>query len=181
MNKYLLVASISCLINLTAMGKVTTSITPDIDPNKIATTIQAKAPEIKSELLKNLQNTPSHTLQVIAHEPAQSALTIFPIETPLMTPDKIEPKKIDLPTLPQPLFLIGSDELSKQWLISHMEQLKKIRAVGFLVQAKNQADFESIKTLAAGLVIIPLCGNILSQQWSIYHYPVLISQHTVEQ
>lgn len=152
-----------------------------IESKQAAIVMQTKAPEIQHQVLQQLQNTPNNTVKDATKEPSQAMFNIFPIETPLMSPGKVEARQIDLSQLPQPLFIVGSDELSKGWLRQHIAQLKQIKAIGFLVQAQNENDFETIKSIADGLAIIPLSGNQLAAQWHINNYPVLISRKTIEQ
>jgi len=51
----------------------------------------------------------------------------------------------------RPFFLIGSDALSRQWLLEHRDRLKAIGAVGMLVQADTRDDLRTIAELAVGL------------------------------
>jgi len=184
MKSQLIIISLSLMIAIPVLAQTLTL--PELSTNQIeskqaAAVIQNKASEIKQHVLQQLQNTPNAMMKEAAKEPNQATFNIFPIETPLMSPGKFETRSIDLPQLPQPLFIIGSDELSKNWLKQHVEQLKQIKAIGFLVQAKNESDFKTIKSIADGLVIIPLSGNQLAVQWNIDHYPVLISRKAIEQ
>jgi integrating conjugative element protein (TIGR03765 family) len=80
-----------------------------------------------------------------------------------------------------PLFLIGSDARSRQWLQTHRDRLKAIGAVGMLVQADTADDLRTIARLADGLSILPASGSDLAKALGISHYPVLISAHGIEQ
>lgn len=184
MKSQLIVTSLGLMIAIPAFAEIITL--PELSLNQIeskqaAAVIQTKAPEIKQHVLQQLQNVSSETVKEAVKEPNQATFNIFPIETPLMSPGKTEARQIDLPQLPQPLFIIGSDELSKNWLKEHAAQLKKIKAIGFLIQAQNETDFEAVKNIADGLAIIPLSGDQLATQWNINHYPVLISRKAIEQ
>jgi integrating conjugative element protein (TIGR03765 family) len=77
--------------------------------------------------------------------------------------------------------MIGSDNWSRQWLLTHRERLKEIGAVGMLVQADTLADLRTIAELADGLSILPASGTDIAQALGIAHYPVLISAQGIEQ
>ena len=104
----------------------------------------------------------------------------LPIESPGLTPGLIQARSHDRP-FAQPLFLIGSDMRSRQWLQNHRDQLKEIGAVGMLVQADTLEDLRTIAELAGGLSILPASGTDIAQALGISHYPVLISAHAIEQ
>jgi len=113
--------------------------------------------------------------------PSASQFKPFPINTSAMTPGTLA--GVSKPTIffTQPIFIIGSDALSKQWLQQNREQLKADHAIGFLVQAQNQADIDAMKQLADGLLLIPASGNIFAQKLKLSHYPVLITKEGMVQ
>ncbi len=168
---------------LLAFGSSTKEIDA-IDYKNIAIRMQTLTPGIKQQMMayfKNLSFSSYNTSHETSKEPTDTTFNIFPIETPLMSPGIVEPRKVNLSLLPQPIFIIGSDQFSKHWLSQHVERLKQLKAIGFLVQAQNSHDFKIIKDMAEELTIIPLSGNSIAAQLGIYHYPVLISQDTVVQ
>ena len=111
---------------------------------------------------------------------AADLATLLPVRSPGLTPGPVEPKSHDRP-FTRPFFLIGSDTLSRQWLLEHRERLKEIGAVGMLVQADTQDDLRAIAELAAGLSVMPASASDIAKALGISHYPVLISAHGIEQ
>jgi integrating conjugative element protein (TIGR03765 family) len=105
----------------------------------------------------------------------------FPIETPSMTPDIVDPISISIPYLQVPLFIIGSDTLSKQWLSSRKQELISAGAVGMLIEAISLEEVNAIKRLGKGLQIYPASGRDIAAQLGLKHYPVLISRNGIEQ
>lgn len=105
----------------------------------------------------------------------------FPIETPSMTPDIVDPLSISLPYLQVPLFIIGNDLLSKQWLSNRKQQLISVGAVGMLIEATSLEEVNAIKRLGEGLQIYPASGRDIAAQLGLKHYPVLISRNGIEQ
>jgi len=82
---------------------------------------------------------------------------------------------------PRPFFLIGSDAVSMQWLASHRETLKRLGAVGMLVQAETEADVEQVAEVAQGLSITLGSANDLAVALGIDRYPVLITPDGLRQ
>jgi len=126
------------------------------------------------------------------HSPRQSpALTqpplgaadpeaLLPIKSTGLTPGAVQPRAIHRP-FSRPLFLIGADAQSRQWLQVHRERLNSIGAVGMLVQADTLEDLRTIARLADGLAILPASATDIAEALEIRHYPVLISSQGIEQ
>ena len=114
--------------------------------------------------------------QLGAADPA----SLLPIHSPGLTPGLIQPKTHDRP-FARPFFLIGSDSLSRQWLLEHRVRLKEIGAAGMLVQADTMGDLQAIAELAAGLSVMPASASDIAKALGISHYPVLITPHGIEQ
>jgi integrating conjugative element protein (TIGR03765 family) len=106
--------------------------------------------------------------------------TLLPIQSPGLTPGQVKAHLHDRP-FTRPFFLIGSDVRSRKWLQTHRNRLKEIGAVGMLVQADTLADLRAIAALAEGLSILPASASDIAQTLGITHYPVLITQHGIEQ
>lgn len=106
--------------------------------------------------------------------------TWLPLQSPGLTPGPVQTRTQDRP-FARPFFLIGSDNLSRQWLQRNHARLKEIGAVGMLVQADNLDDLRVIADLANGLSVIPASASDIAQALGISHYPVLISAHLIEQ
>ena len=106
--------------------------------------------------------------------------SLLPIRSPGLTPGPVQPRTHDRPFM-RPFFLIGSDALSRQWLLEHRDRLKEIGAVGMLVQADTLDDLRTTAGLATGLSIMPASATDIAEALRISNYPVLISSHGIEQ
>jgi integrating conjugative element protein (TIGR03765 family) len=109
---------------------------------------------------------------------------LLPIRTPELTPGPVSPRPLSLPngaTLPRPLFLIGADPQSRQWLEMHQKRLAEIDAIGMLVNAESPADLEAIAAIARGLPILPASATDIAEILGLKHVPVLISRRGIEQ
>lgn len=105
---------------------------------------------------------------------------LFPVSTPSMRPGRSAVNRqrlaARLERLSTPLFLIGSDTLSLDWLARHRERLIALGAIGFLVEAKTAADFQTVLGVAGpDLIIVPGSAERLAGVLGLSHYPVLLS------
>ncbi len=117
----------------------------------------------------------------ISHPPKAITFNIFPIHTKSMTPGKVKARTVNLPMFSKPIFIVGSDQMSLNWLRQYSSQLMSIHAVGVLVEAKSKSDLDTVKAIIGSLTVIPISGDVISNQLHLKHYPVLISQHLIKQ
>jgi integrating conjugative element protein (TIGR03765 family) len=81
----------------------------------------------------------------------------------------------------RPLFLIGTDRLSLEWLEAHRETLIERGAVGMLIEADSIEAVRQVAERAEGLKVLPASGSELARALGLRHYPVLISAQGIEQ
>jgi integrating conjugative element protein (TIGR03765 family) len=105
----------------------------------------------------------------------------LPVTTPELTPGNVAPKTLSIPYLERPVFIIGADALSLQWLQRHSEHLNTLHAVGLVVNVETAEQLAQLKQQAAPLELVALSGSELAQQFGLSHYPVLISSARIEQ
>jgi len=108
----------------------------------------------------------------------------LPIRTPELTPGPVRARPLPLPSgvaLPRPLFLIGADAFSRDWLARHRARLAGIQAVGMLVAAETKEDVAAVIAIADGLPILPASASDIVAALDIVHVPVLISERGIEQ
>ena len=70
------------------------------------------------------------------------------------------------------LFIIGNDKQSKQWLVAHAEELKKIQAIGFVTNINTHEDYEGLQTLAE-VPLLPANVDDLLLVLHESHYPLI--------
>lgn len=105
----------------------------------------------------------------------------FPIQTKTMRPGKVMIQAKNMGYLSRPMFLIGSDKFSLDWLQARRTALLKLDAFGWLVQANTIHDVERVLRSANGLRIVPASVEQIAQEHGLTHYPVLISSDGWEQ
>ncbi|REC93354.1 integrating conjugative element protein [Kushneria indalinina] len=106
---------------------------------------------------------------------------MLPLESESLTPGTVTSRQLDLPGGFTPIFLIGDDDLSRQWLAQRGDILRDMNAVGLVVQVEDEASLEALRTTAHGLELRPVSGDGLAKRLGLKHYPALISPRGVEQ
>ncbi len=112
--------------------------------------------------------------------PDASAAQGLPVRTTRMSPGKVEGRTINAPGM-QPLFLIGDDETSRRWLLTHSTALEQMQAVGLVVNVDSKERLDAIRSLVPNLLVSPASGDELAQRLGLNHYPVLITPTAIEQ
>tara|TARA_R110000868_G_scaffold266583_1_gene525846 strand:- start:61582 stop:62073 length:492 start_codon:yes stop_codon:yes gene_type:complete len=113
--------------------------------------------------------------------PSDKPATIsYAIKTPGLTPGLVSSRAVHLPSLMHPIYIIGDDALSKQWLSRYHATLEKQQALGLIVNVKNKESYDTL-VKQYGIHPLPVNGGVLAKHFKITHYPVLISQHAIEQ
>lgn len=106
---------------------------------------------------------------------------VFPVKTANLTPGDVPRRVVELPQLPTPLFLIGTDPRSRDWLLQYRNRLQNAQAVGLVVEAASLAEFHALEAIADGLSLTPAPVPQLAKHLGLAHYPVLISRTLIEQ
>ncbi|HAT8890258.1 TPA: integrating conjugative element protein [Legionella pneumophila subsp. pneumophila] len=129
-----------------------------------------------------------HSMNVIPLTLSQSDTSLklnlsSPIGVPAKshaTAGKVSRKILDTTLLNMPLFVIGADKASIQWLGQHQEELKSMQATGFIT---NVNDFETIVALQEKfkLPLLPVNVDPLLAYIHEQHYPLIIAEGAVWQ
>jgi integrating conjugative element protein (TIGR03765 family) len=106
----------------------------------------------------------------------------FPIRTTRLTPRRLtQEKESYFALMAFPICVIGTDELSKQWLSRNLQHLIEMNAQCLLVSAESAEEASELLELAQGLQIYPAHGDAIADYFKIEHYPVLITDRYVSQ
>ena len=79
--------------------------------------------------------------------------------------------------LAHPVFLVGTDPLSRQWLAQHRQALIALGASGLVVQAESERAFKQVQQLAGGASLAPMVGDWLTSALrgaGVKTYPLLV-------
>lgn len=89
-------------------------------------------------------------------------------------------KQVDRQHLLHPLFVVGDDSASLQWLKRHRQALQASHAIGLIIQASSIDSLQKIQAAAGHLALYPAKAKAVSERFGVDCYPVLISQHLIE-
>ncbi|WP_130905549.1 MULTISPECIES: integrating conjugative element protein [unclassified Pseudomonas] len=105
---------------------------------------------------------------------------VLPVHSARLTPGTVVRRALNLPGL-LPLFLIGQDSVSLEWLSKHAQALKALNASGLAVEVVNAQALRRIQAAAPKLNIWPVSGDDIAERLELEHYPVLITPTGLEQ
>ncbi len=101
--------------------------------------------------------------------------THFPVRTSLMTIGRVtksEAKDIKYQVATRPMFIVGYDPVSINWLKSNQALLTKKGAIGLVVNVENKEQMDILqKIVGSGVMMQPTPGDKLSRHLKIKHYP----------
>lgn len=136
------------------------------------------------DLPEQLGATPSGLPPASAAAPSDRRYTeadMLPVRSELLTPGVVERRAVRLPGLTQPMFLVGDDDLSRQWLQRRLPELRRLNAVGLVVDVEGAEDLHALRLLAPGVPLSPVSGDDLARRLHLKHYPVLLMPTGIEQ
>ncbi|MGY4494588.1 integrating conjugative element protein [Pseudomonas sp. TE3610] len=105
---------------------------------------------------------------------------VLPIHSSQLSPGPVTRRVLDMTGI-TPLFLVGQDPLSLQWLAEHAPALQAIGASGLAVEVADSGALQSIQAKAPELPIWPVSGDDIAARLHLEHYPVLITPTALEQ
>ena len=108
---------------------------------------------------------------------------VFPVKTPEMTVGKVEADEgvnANLMVAVRPLFIIGYDRTSLQWLVENKDWLIEKGAVGYIANVDNAEQVEHLFRLVDNKVyMMPMNTSELAKQLNIRHYPFYMDKEGV--
>ncbi|OOF53746.1 integrating conjugative element protein [Rodentibacter genomosp. 2] len=123
------------------------------------------------------ENAPQHP-NAVPGEMSENML--LPVVSHKWTVGQVESKQINLPGA-MPIFLIGFDETSKQWLIANYQELVQQQATGLVINVNTAEELAELRHLAPELSLMPVAADTLSDRLGIYHYPLLMTDSLISQ
>lgn len=105
---------------------------------------------------------------------------LLPVVTHNLHPGQQPRLALNLPGM-TPLFLIGDDPLSTEWLRQHREALKNLHATGLVVNVTTLARLIALRAIAPELTLLPVSTDDMAKHLPITAYPVLITDKGLEQ
>ncbi|MNO91149.1 hypothetical protein D3C76_826890 [compost metagenome] len=105
---------------------------------------------------------------------------VLPVHSAHLTPGVVPRRALSLPGI-TPLFLVGQDPSSLEWLSQHAQALQDLSASGLAVEVVDAEALHRIQAAAPGLNIWPVSGDDIAERLELEHYPVLITPTGLEQ
>lgn len=105
----------------------------------------------------------------------------FPVVSEKLSPGRVEARTISASGLVQPIFMIGYDKLSAEWLSKRKNILKQLNAIGLVVNVPNAQAMAELQGIAPELMLQPISGDGLADRIGIENYPLLVTQASIEQ
>lgn len=113
--------------------------------------------------------------------PVSQGNSLLPIKTPEMSVGRFRTVRVENEGLPRPICIIGSDDASLAWLEQNREKILQIGGFCWLVQAESIEDLKRVKAYSKTIPVFPASGSKLAARFKLQHYPVLITEHMIEQ
>jgi integrating conjugative element protein (TIGR03765 family) len=121
------------------------------------------------------------TKKVKQAQPQQAELPkIYPVRSKALTPGKVISRHIQK-NLSNPIFIMGDDPMSKDWLQKYHTRLAKLHAIGFVVNVSSKEAMQALANTFSGLRLLAMPADSIAKYLSLKHYPVLISEKLIEQ
>lgn len=105
---------------------------------------------------------------------------VLPVHSAHLTPGVVPRRVLSLPGI-TPLFMVGQDSASLEWLSQHAQALQDLSASGLAVEVADAQALRRIQATAPGLNIWPVSGDDIAELLELEHYPVLITPTGLEQ
>jgi integrating conjugative element protein (TIGR03765 family) len=168
------IASFSCasegLVEVGRVGDTSSALVYyDAIVNKVAESATTeKILEQSSELLQKQRLT-------------GAAAVIYPLTTEY-TPGHFERILFDKPiSIIKPFAVVGTDELSVEWLLQRKNDLARLNAPVYVVSANSSSEVENLITQFPELTFAPVNGSSIFAQVKATHFPFLVNRTGVWQ
>ncbi|EBK3988943.1 integrating conjugative element protein [Salmonella enterica] len=105
---------------------------------------------------------------------------LLPVITHNLHPGQQPRLALNLPGM-TPLFLIGDDPQSTEWLRQHQDVLKTLHATGLVVNVTTLARLNALRGIVPELTLLPVSADDMAKHLPITAYPVLITDKGLAQ
>lgn len=99
---------------------------------------------------------------------------MLPVSTPEMRAGKVASRALTLTGM-TPVFLVGDDTLSREWLTLRRDELKRLHATGLVVNVSDKAALTALQQMIPGVTLLPASASEIAHRLQLSHYPVLIT------
>lgn len=124
--------------------------------------------------------TPPESLDMPSSPVKVTVASALPVQTPELTPGAVTARALNLPGMP-PIFIIGDDPVSMQWLSQRRAELKRLNATGFVVNVSSQVRLKDLQSQLPDNEMVPVSGSDLARRLQLTHYPLIITEKGIAQ
>lgn len=96
------------------------------------------------------------------------------VSTPEMRAGKVASRALTLTGM-TPVFLVGDDALSREWLTLRHDELRRLHATGLVVNVSDKAALTELQQRVPGVTLLPASASDIARRLQLSHYPVLIT------
>ncbi len=125
-------------------------------------------------LMPDLKQFPVKDVPIAAYR------THFPIRS-VMRPGVIEHSRAHGQTIPTPVFILGVDEDSLQWLDTNYDHLSSIEAIGLVTNIDRVELLTHIRQQFPAVQFSTIPVDDIARQYHLQFYPVLINHKEIIQ
>lgn len=118
--------------------------------------------------------TPAQVLRPAVPPASVSISAMLPVVTSRLTPGPVNARPLTLTGM-VPLFIVGDDPLSRQWLRQRAPELNALGAAGLVVNVADVSALLALQALVPELTLSPVQGDDLARRLQLTHYPVLVT------
>jgi|TARA_R100001509_G_scaffold114859_2_gene69946 integrating conjugative element protein (TIGR03765 family) len=105
----------------------------------------------------------------------------FPLSTS-MSPGQLDSREFrEKQPRVTPFVVIGQDELSEKWLTYRYDELVKMKAVVFVVEASSFEFIRGLSSRFSPLKFAPAKGDAIGEALNVQTYPFMVNQNGVWQ
>ncbi|EBA8598821.1 integrating conjugative element protein [Salmonella enterica] len=126
---------------------------------------------------ENNEFTPPRSLnstETSAYPAPADISDMLPVSTPEMSAGKVVSRELNLTGM-TPVFLVGDDALSREWLALRRDELKRRHAIGLVVNVSDKAALAELQQLIPGVTLLPASASEIARRLQLSYYPVLIT------
>ena len=105
--------------------------------------------------------------------------SLYPVKS-TFTQGDVTPQYFNSPHLMRPIFVVGDDEVSIDWLQRNAKALKSLKALGIITNVQSEVRVKAIIDLT-GVEILPASLEGIEPLVHTNHYPLLWTQDGVSQ
>lgn len=125
-------------------------------------------------------HTPDAPKHPNAAPPTLREEQMLPVVSHKLSVGQVQPRPLELAGA-APMFLLGVDGHSRQWLAQNKDKLSSMHAVGLVINVNTIDELNALRAIAPELELLPAPADTLADRLGLHHYPVIINAEGISQ